>query len=154
MIKCEKVFPILSVICFIVGCQQENVSYSYLLQHPKVLQVEYDRCLSQSTKTFEQQEQCKVVNNAAKTITDMLAKQRAEPEKFGFQVLEAESSVQNWHDKILSLSDELAKLKATAASNDQISKVQSKLTEANNAYQAKQQEVATLLAVIGLSSPE
>lgn len=67
------------------GCQQ-TLSYDYLMQHPEVLQKQYEQCRAQSTPL------CDEVVRAAEDFR-LLTQQRAEnPELMGFQIMQAQQA--------------------------------------------------------------
>lgn len=74
------------VCIFVLSSCQQTLSYDYLMQHPEVLQKEYEQCRAQSTA------QCDEVVRAAEDFR-MLTQQRAEnPELMGWQIMKAQQA--------------------------------------------------------------
>lgn len=68
------------------GCQQKPLSYDYLMQHPEVLQKQYEQCRGQSTA------QCDEVIRAAEDFS-ALTHQRAEnAEGMGLEIMQAQQA--------------------------------------------------------------
>ncbi len=89
-----KIFTIFMCCSALFGCQQK-LSYDYLMQHPEVLQKEYEKCRAQSTAS------CDEVVRAAEDFR-LLTQQRAEnPELMGLQIMQAQMSGDEKKVKVL-----------------------------------------------------
>ena len=70
----------------LAGCQPHNFNYDYLMQHPDVLQKEYENCRGQSSA------QCEEVVRAAEDFS-LLTHQRVEnAELMGLQIMQAQQA--------------------------------------------------------------
>jgi hypothetical protein len=120
----------------LTACQAKT-DYAYLMQHPLELRKAVQRC---ETVASEDASQCHEVQRAATDFMSIARDQQMDPEKFGRRVMQAE-------DQLVKAKQTLEHLQTTQAPADQI-------TSATKVYQAKKEEVKTLLAVLSTQSPE
>lgn len=76
---------LLSVLC-LAGCRDE-LTTSYLMQHPLVLKKEVTYCQQLGDKTPDQVAQCKRVMQVAQDLTALIEEEQQDPEKFGEKML-------------------------------------------------------------------
>ena len=110
------------LLLMLLGCSHE-LTQSYLMQHPKVLQQAVADCEAMEGKSQAQLKQCDAVLYAAASFTSLLNDQQADPKRFGQRVMDAETAYVR-----------ACEAKDTKASIE------------------RGEEVATLLAVVGVSS--
>lgn len=140
MFSLSRIIIVAGATLLMSGCQQEEHSLSYLLQHPLVLEKEYDRCQALQKVEPAEEAQCEVVNKAVKKISDVVSEQRSQPEKFGANILAAEMAVADY-------SAQLAKAHDAKSPKAKIDILQQKLDDKRN-------EVYAMLAILGMSPPE
>lgn len=138
MYKTLYCFLLIIMLAFLTGCKREALTYSYLMQHPDSLKKEVLRCQSNAEKTNMQATQCEMVMSAAANFSALVEAQQSEPEKFGERIIAAQSAC----------------VSAKRAFEESQKSAMVRLSEIEKAYQAKCEEVAVLLAVVGLASPE
>jgi hypothetical protein len=71
-------------LCFALSSCQQTLSYDYLMQHPDVLEKEYEYCRNQ-TRT-----QCDEVVRAAEDFRSLIQKHNEDPESTGLQIMQAQ----------------------------------------------------------------
>lgn len=151
-------FMSLLLVCFcglsLSACKQGSYTYEYLIQHPNVLEKEYDRCKSLQQMTSDQEEQCQVVDRAVNIVTETISEQRNGPEKFGLRVLLTEIAVNDLQVKLDHAQEKLAALQANSAPEKAVQKATEEVEGLTQAYNDKKNEVLMLLAVMGMSTPE
>jgi LAS superfamily LD-carboxypeptidase LdcB len=150
----SKLIPVAMLAVLLIGCEKEELNYAYLMRHPFALEKEYNRCQSLRLTDPEQQTQCKMVNEAAKQIAEIMSQQRNHPEMFGQRILLAETKTSDLTAQLAVEKNNLAELKSKAGSAEQIKVQQSKINDIQKDLTAEQSEVKILLAVMGLSTPE
>lgn len=119
----------------LTACQQQDVTVSYLVEHPHALERELQRCMSDVRSS--QLPQCKVAVEAQGVLRGYLEQAQTDPEGFG--------------QRILDVQMRIATLKADM---DAVDVKSAKYAELKKTYDDKQKEVSILLAVAGLNSPE
>ena len=145
----KKIVLLFGAVIMLSGCD-EKMTYSYLMQHPKVLQKEVAKCQEDNADV----EECKVVSYAANNVMMLINEQQASPEKFGDKLLQAQTALSQLKLKIDDTQQKLAQLKLQQASSDKIKTVQNELEEMQNQYQEKNDDINHRLAVLGLANPE
>lgn len=125
----------LSFAITITACQQQDLTVSYLAEHPRVLERELQRCMTDPRSS--QLSQCKVAIEAQGILRGYLEQAQTDPEGFGQRILDVQMN--------------MATIKTEMATSDQAS---AKMAELKKTYDDKQKEVSILLAVAGLNSPE
>lgn len=84
MNKFQLLFVMIGNLFLLSGCQQPPLTYDYLMQHPDVLQKQYEACRGEATP------QCEDVVTAAENFS-ALAHQRAEnAEGMGLEIMHAQ----------------------------------------------------------------
>lgn len=132
------------VICLtLTGCN-ETYSKQYLLTHPSLLEQAVKQCEKQMNRSAFN---CRQVMEAKKVFIDYLRTQELEPIRYGRYILHAQMELVSMQERLNELEQQLAQAKQDP---DQI---QQKLTSIKQAYHEKQDELAMMLAVIGVDSP-
>ncbi len=78
-----KIFLVISCIFLLSGCQQQH-DYAYLMQHPEVLQKEYENC-RRITSAY-----CDEVVRAAEDFRVLVLQRSENPELMGWQIMQAQ----------------------------------------------------------------
>lgn len=141
----------------LVGCEEKQMTYLYLMQHPQYIQAELDTCKEKAKlkpKAKIQDEYCATVENAARSFRSYLYQYQSSPEKFGMQIMVLESDVVNLKERIKLDETYLKTLRASASSAADIKKAEAALDATRFQYRAKQNELSVLLTVVGLNGPE
>lgn len=143
----------LSVIA-LNGCK-EQITYNYLMQHPKVLKEKAEACDAQSIveKSPAQITECKMVMEAASNMMSLINAQQEDPELFGQKILDAEIASANIHKDLTEAQKNLDKLKTNNPNLSTSNAAVEKVNKLKNDYEEKNNEVKVLLAVMGLGSP-
>jgi hypothetical protein len=144
------VFIISSLALLVMGCQQDEHTLNYLLQHPLVLEKEFTRCQALKEVNPAQEEQCALVTKAVNQVSIVANQQRYEPEKFGLRILTAQMEINTYTTELVDAKKELVNLKDEKKAKRQ----QIKIDDLQMKMVAKQDEVKMMLAVMGLSTPE
>ena len=153
MTDIKKILMIVLAVCMFTGCK-ENLSHSYLMQHPLVLKKEVTRCQSLVDKSSDQATQCASVMSAARDMMAIINEQQEDPEKFGQKILDTEAAYVNAKNDWRQAQQIVNKLKANNASPAELDPATEKLAQAQKFYENQSETMKTLLAVAGLSSPE
>lgn len=147
----NKIALVLSVSAlFLVGCEEKE-SYRYLMQHPLVAQKKSEDCRRAETQSPEDVERCKIIFSAVDNINSMLADQQADAEKFGQRIIDMQSEVMLLQQRISAAKNTLHSMKASSAD---IQKAKTELDQLQITYHDKSDQLAVLLAVVGMGSPE
>jgi len=88
-IKFIRLMALIFVPLVLAGCNEE-VTYSYLIQHPSFLQKEAARCQSYDTLTKNQEAYCEMVDRAVRDVISLINEQQEDPEGFGQRILDAQ----------------------------------------------------------------
>ena len=123
----------------LMGCNEE-LTPAYLIQHPEILQQKINSCQLDKQKSLDEIKQCRMIMAMATKLQIFIEEQGSDPEEFGEKLLALQKNL---------AADEqaLGALKAKNAPAD-------KVNEAKNIYDEKRNEIAIMLAVIGMNSPE
>jgi len=108
-----------------LSCHAE-LSYDYLMEHPKVLSDQYKQCETETTPA------CDIVRRAAYDFDALIQAQNQDPEGFGREVMNAQA--------------QLVALKTTYETE--------KSSMAKQAYEDQRTKLRKLYAVIALRTPE
>lgn len=135
------------IMCFaalLVGCSSEmhHHNQDFLMQHPKLLQHEFNYCRHRSLNNPDEIRYCQTVQSAANAFVARLSQQQMAPQKFGAQLLAQEMDAAKLRNKIQMLQ------KGPDA------KINAELTVAKQELQKLENQIKIDLAVIGLNSPE
>lgn len=84
-----KIFIGLFVFLLMSGCEKPTFSYDYLMQHPNVLQDEYQTC--EQTKSTDQR--CKIVKQATDDFLQLANERNQEPEVFGLKIMQVQIKI-------------------------------------------------------------
>lgn len=84
IIKIKSFIVVLSVL-FLVGCDEQPLTKEYLLQHPRVLHKEYDRCQNSPNATY-----CDMVVESAQEFVKLSNELAENAQLFGQQIMKAE----------------------------------------------------------------
>ncbi len=79
----SKIYMIVLSTFVLSGCKQ-TLSYDYLMQHPEILQKEYEQCRSQAAA------QCDEVVRAAEDFRSLIEQYNEDPESMGLQIMRAQ----------------------------------------------------------------
>lgn len=152
----KKLIAVIFVTVFLMGCQEQQLTYSYLMQHPDIVKEKVEQCESQSfaEKSQEQIAQCKIVMNAATNLMSIMSTQQQDPEQFGQKILDAEMASAKAKQELIDAQKKLDAFKGKEAPSAELKAANEKLQQAHKNFQEKHDEVSVLLAVIGMSSPE
>lgn len=147
-------FLILTLSAFMLtGCNNE-MSYNYLMQHPQVLRHEVTDCQSAEAKTQREISQCEIVMYAAANFNALVDEQQSDPEKFGQRIMDAEVAYIKLKADVTLAQESVATLKAKNASGKDLQTAQAALDKAQKDMKSKKEELKTLLAVMGINTPE
>lgn len=141
------------LMSMLAGCNETH-TYSYLMQHPAVLKDEFTQCQASIQKTKEQAAQCEIVLNAAANMMTMMNEQQQDPEKFGQRVMDAEAEYVKSKADLSVAQQEVDNLRNGKAPAAEIAAAQAKLDKLKLQNDELQQEIKTMLAVLGMNSPE
>lgn len=141
---------------FLGGCNNEALTYDYLMQHPAVLQKEIGRCEAMSfrERSNAQNAQCKIVADASNKMTELVTDQHNDPQEFGQRILDLQMASALTKQELVNAQTQLDALKAKHASEQEIDAQQKMLLEIQKAHADQDLQVKTLLAVVGIESPE
>lgn len=122
---CGKV-TVMTFICLltVMACQEKH-NYDYFMKHPKELKEAVEKC--QTSTNPENDNYCQIVGRAAQDFDTLLTEQQSNPERFGQRILDQEIACSKMRED--------------------------KSVTANQVTETCDQ-IETLLAVVGLSSPE
>lgn len=151
--KNRKIFFIFLCTIILTACQGQ-LTYSYLMEHPKTLQQEVDKCEAINHKSNEQTQYCDIVMTAAVDFTSVFNEFQQDPEKFGKKVLESEIEYVKAKNELNHAKQQLNTLKSQKVAYADLQQAQNELERADNAYQGSETQMNILLAVIGTRSPE
>ncbi|EKD69991.1 MAG: hypothetical protein ACD_46C00682G0003 [uncultured bacterium] len=141
-----KYFFIVGLSTLLLSSCQENISYSYLMQHPLIAQEELEKCKAAEHQTAEDIERCKIILDATENINSILAEQQADAEKFGQRILELQNEVTKLKTSIQALQQQLKAQQTTS--------LQTQLNQLQKTYTEKQENLNIMLAIVGMNSPE
>lgn len=137
MLKKFKYYLLVGSMLFLSSCTQ-NYTYSYLIQHPAVLKKELDKCEANLNFSSEERAQCGIVMEAARHVSEFINELQENPEQFGQQILNAQLS-------LIKLKDNIQQAKQTG--------LDEKISAAKKAYRDKQDDINSMLAIVGMNSP-
>lgn len=135
------------------GCN-EKITYSYLMEHPLYVKQEVGRCQTIDHKSSADKAHCEMVMVAATALMSMINEEQENPEKFGQKVMETELAYTKAKEQQAQAIQLFQELKARNASSTEVLSAQEKLNQAEKTCQDLHQKIKTLLAVLGMGSPE
>ena len=139
------------IVC-LAACQ-ENLSYSYLMEHPFYLQKQLVKCQSKQKNSENKQTQCESVLTAAADFDLLLSEQWANSLQFGQRIMLAERdwiSAKQELEQAKNLLETLQSKKQT--SQLELSAASDRVMRAEKTYQHLAQEVRILLAVVSVTN--
>lgn len=149
----KKIILMVFIMSSLAGCK-EDLSYTYLVQHPKILKQEMDKCETMNEKTQDQAKQCDMVMYAAAQLTSIINEQQSDPEKFGQHVMDIEAAYAKSKAAVRDAQQTVDALKTKQASATELQAAEANLKSATNTYQTQRNEMKMLLAILGMASPE
>ena len=132
-----RIFFILLVL-LLTACQSHKFNYFYLMTHPKTLKQQVVYCRDPH-ETPAKQAYCETVMYAAANFMSLTDEADAHPQQFGERILKAQ-------EKMVQMASILNEVQQQG--------IKEKIATAEKAYQEQQEEVATLLAVVGMEEIE
>lgn len=129
----------------LISCNN-SFSHEYLLEHPDVLQKELTRC----QESGEYTSYCDGVKQAGQEFMALVSARGNDPELFGRQILQAQSELADEKEKLEQLRQEQEQMKGSPAT--ELQDMQKKLDLVKTTYQAKEQKVKVLLAVVAATT--
>lgn len=130
------------------------MSRTYLLTHPDKLKQAIQHCHEPGIQTSEERANCDIAMSAADTFIKLLNEQQHDPEGFGARVMDAQLVSAGKKTILESTQQHLAELLAQDAAPDKVVEATTAVNKANAEYIESENQVAILLAVIGVNSPE
>lgn len=143
-------FLMILFLTFCLSACSEDRTPAYLMTHPKVLKQEFDACQAQNSDVTH----CNMIVSLAQQFQAMEDMYQSDPQRFGMVVLNAEMDAAKAKVALDAARKSLADLQVSHASVAETSAAQAKITTAEKAYDEKSLDVATMLAVLSMTSPE
>lgn len=145
------VMPAVLSLCLLTGCKDE-MSFSYLFQHPDVLNKIISQCQVASDKP--QTPECERAMYAAANSMVAMAELQSNPEKFGERILDDQMKTVTLEQTLQTAKAHLQQLKAKSSSEAEIQAAQKAVDEAKEAIKQNEIELSLLLATVSnLTSP-
>ena len=140
------------LIAALSGCQ-DNITYSYLMRHPDLLQNESLRCSVTEPENSDDAAYCQLIDRAMTDLAAMAITQQKQPEKFGQLVMATETEYVNAG---------IDMRKATTAIHDAKNRLdkpaldlaQSQYDQAKKLRDQKYEELGVLFSILKAHSPE
>jgi hypothetical protein len=142
---------VFGLVVVLSGCEEKK-TYLYYMQHPLVLEKAAQACQTDQ-KTSSQENDCQIVFHAASKIMSLLQEQQADPEKFGERIMDNQMIYANKYQAVLQAQQTFNQVKKNHAKTTALRTAEDDLYKAKKALFNQREEVAVLLAVVGLSSP-
>jgi hypothetical protein len=153
MLKISSLVSLLLMTAALTGCKEE-LTYSYLMQHPSALKQALDNCESTNKQSSVEAAQCNMAVNADAALRTLINNMLQDPEKFGQNILDEEAACVKAKDSLHEAKQRLETLRAKSASSAEVQAVEDVVNKAKQSYQDEREKVAILLAVAGMGSPE
>ena len=142
------------LVSLLAGCQSRELSYDYLMLHPDVLKQQIEQCQSSPAKSSDESHRCEIVMSAGQRFVAILNEQENDPEAFGTKIMNAQLDATKAQLADESAHQALLKLQQDHASEADLVKANLAEQTAHKTFLEKRHDVAILLAVIGVNSPE
>lgn len=153
MRKFAKFMCLAGLIPMLAACE-DQYNYDYLITHPAVMRKKMDACATMSKLASNVEKQrCQIVMNASTKFMAIVAEQQTDAEKFGVRILATETAYADAKAKVKQLESDLAVAKAKPVDAAALHKMEEDLAAAKKDSKEKGLEVKTLLAVVGVSTP-
>lgn len=160
MISLKNRLAVFSPVIFILflplllnGCRDKK-TYSYYMQHPAALSGAIARCQSEPEKTGDKAAECEIVMFAAENMISLINEQQDNPEKFGQRILDAQMAYSTLKQQADEASQSYQRLQMAHASDAQLRIAKDDLYKANKTCADKLEQIKTMLAVVGMGSPD
>lgn len=149
----KKWMLVLMSALLLMGCKEQPYTVDYFLEHPIALEAALEVCLNNS-EMQDTLPRCKAAGEAQAAIKPYILDQQTDPERFGKRILESEMLLGRFKSEMNDARKLLDDLRAKQATDKAIARAEAQLTKAEIAYRQQSHEVAILLAVAALNSPE
>lgn len=135
----------------LIACQ-EDLSYSYLVEHPTFLQMKVAECQTQQKTTDYAVKQCVAILTAAADVDALLNEQRANPQQFGFRIMIAEIDLVIAKRKLIDAKQSLKTMESSkVVSSAELVAKKKQIEHAQMHYQEISREVNKLLLVVSVN---
>lgn len=150
----QRTFLMLVCTILLSGCQTD-ITYSYLMAHPREIRQAMDGCESSSSLSSERNAQCQVVFKAAADAQSLINDMLQDRQQFGQKILDAQMTCVTIKAQMKEAKQTLNQLKATNAEAQAIQSAEASFNAAQKRYQDQQVKIKSMIAIVGmLSSPE